>query len=185
MTYKRVSFSLIPVLVLAGLFLAFIWAQLIFLAPSSHAWLIAILLNALFIFPSNVLHELAHASILKRNGYDYVITMFSLVPRIEILEPIPVAQYRSSLVAPYRVFRDIALFAVIMLVAFGQFLPQTLTIFIQIRIVLQFFGCGMDLFFAWKIRDVPDDWWVVDLGRDAYIFPTKEAALTKLSPRKR
>ncbi|MGB9886815.1 MAG: hypothetical protein ACPLRW_07455 [Moorellales bacterium] len=89
--------------------------------------------------------------------------------------------YRSSLTAPYRMFSNIALLGLIVLATFGHTFPQVLMLFIQMRIILQLCGCGMDLFFSWKIRDLPDEWWIIDLGQEIYVFQTREAADANLS----
>ncbi|WP_338826070.1 hypothetical protein [Neomoorella thermoacetica] len=137
-------------------------------------------MNMVCSIPSIWLHELDHESVLKKNGYTYQKTLLTLVPNVKILEPILLQDYREALLAPFKSSFVMAVLVIFIIISLGPSLSPLFTVFVTMRIALQFLACSMDLFWALKTRSLPDSWWIVECGKNSYICPQKEKAIELL-----
>ena len=183
MEYKKLSVPIIFLILTSVLLLIFIYYQCLLWLPfvPLHSFVFILVVNILLGLPSNWLHETAHESIAKRKGYSPEKKICAIFPHVKILEPVLLQDYRDIILAPFYFSLSFAVIMIVIVLGLGPFLSPPVIIFVTMRATIQFYGCVTDLFWAWKIRSLPDYWWVADCGKHSYICPTKEKAAELLS----
>jgi|GEM_PF-3233164 len=183
MECKKLTHSKLVTLLYLTIFMLLIYAQFwLWMSQISLISYVAIfIVNGILVFPNNILHENAHADILKRKRYKHKINLREICPNVQVFEPVPLNVYRNVLLAPFKLFLALSVVLVVIIFSLGNTLAPHITLFITMRMLFSFIGCARDLHSFWLTRATPDDFWAVDFGTVTYICPNKTDALELFS----